>query len=268
MPKFNSLKPGDPIKMLANDKLYLTNTDGQRLGAVIAKLEQKGNERKSNYNVKMAYHYFSDVDKDDEDDENKSEFEGNCFYDCMSDTNPNITYYTTINLRAIYNALMALIDGGANGCIGGKDMTLLYNHLHHKRVNVGVVNGHQMTNLRLAVIAAYIKTQSGPIIGIFNNVAVDAKLDQSILSRIQMRAANNFISDVRKCFGGLQMIETNSNHKIPIKFTTRLPLSFKIQSKIVKSRYGLRYGDNPFVHFISVRTSCALRRWLFLFLLV
>ena len=145
------------------------------------------------------------------------------FYDCMSDTNPAITYHTTINLRAIYNALMALIDGGANGCIGGKDMTLLYYHLHHKRVNVGVANGHQMTNLRLAVMAAYIKTQSGPIIGIFHNVAADTQLDQSILSCIQMRAAKNFISDVPKCLGGLQMIETNSNHKIPIKFTAGLP---------------------------------------------
>ena len=82
-------------------------------------------------------------------------------------------------------------------------MTLLYYHLDHKRVNVGVANGHQMTNLRLAVMAAYIKTQSGPIIGIFNNVAADSKLDQSILSCIQMRAANNFISDVPKCFGRL-----------------------------------------------------------------
>ena len=102
-------------------------------------------------------------------------------------------------------------------------MTLLYYHLHHKRVSVGVANGYQMTNLRSAVMAAYIKTQSGLIIGIFNNVAADTKLDQSILSCIQMRAANNFISDVPKCFGGLQMIETNSNHKIPIKFTAGLP---------------------------------------------
>ena len=102
-------------------------------------------------------------------------------------------------------------------------MTILYYHLHHKRVNVGVANEHQMTNLRLAVMAVYIKTQSGPIIGTFNNVAADAKLDQSILSCIQMRAANNFITNVPKCFGGLQMIETNSNHRIPIKFTAGLP---------------------------------------------
>ena len=123
----------------------------------------------------MAYHYFSELNDDAEDDESKSEFEGNSFYNCMSDTDPAITYHTTINLRAIYNALMALIDGGANGCIGGKDMTLLYYHLDHKRVNVGVANGHQMTNLRLAVMAAYIKTQSGPIIGIFHNVAADTQ---------------------------------------------------------------------------------------------
>ena len=72
-------------------------------------------------------------------------------------------------------------------------------------------------------MAAYIKTKSESIIRIFNNVAADAKLDQSILLCIQMRAANNFISDVHKCFEGLQMIETNLNHSIPIKFVAELP---------------------------------------------
>ena len=65
--------------------------------------------------------------------------------------------------------------------------------------------------------------KSGPIIGIFNNVAADATIEQSILSCTQMRAAHNFISDVHKKHGGLQMIQTNSGHRIPIKFVAGLP---------------------------------------------
>ena len=71
-------------------------------------------------------------------------------------------------------------------------------------------------------MAAYIKTKLDPIIGIFNNVAADAKIEQSILTCTQMRAAKEFISNVYKCFGGLQLIETNSNHIIIIKVVTGL----------------------------------------------
>ena len=148
----------------------------------------------SNISVARTYKFFSAIDDDDNKNDNTTIIDGNCFYDCISDTNgdctPDVTYHTTINLNlhAIYNALMALIDGGANGCIGGtKDMTILYYHLDHKRVNIGVANGHQMTNLQLAVMASYIKTISGPIIGIFNNVAADATIEQSILSCTHQR---------------------------------------------------------------------------------
>lgn len=37
-----------------------------------------------------------------------------------------------------------------------------------------------MINLQLAIMAAYIETKSGSIIGIFNNVAADAKTERSI----------------------------------------------------------------------------------------
>ena len=134
----------------------------------------------------------------------------------------NATYVTRVNLRDLYKELLALIDGGANGCIGGTDLTLLWYHMYHKRVNVGVANGHQMTNLRLAVMAAYIETTEGPKCGIFNNIAADAKIKQSILSCTQMRAAGNFISDVPKGLGGLQLMQTNSGHKIPFKICSGL----------------------------------------------
>lgn len=38
-----------------------------------------------------------------------------------------------------------------------------------------------------------------------------------------MRPEENFISNFHRYFGGLQMIQTNLNHRIPIKFIAGLP---------------------------------------------
>lgn len=54
--------------MLADDKCYLADGEGNRLGTVISKL-RKGSAKGYNYNVKMArtYEYISAIGKDDTD---------------------------------------------------------------------------------------------------------------------------------------------------------------------------------------------------------
>ena len=149
LPTFRSLRPGAPTKVLANDLCYITKKDGTRLATLnFASLKRYANANANakaqsnsvNFSVTMAqsYAHFSATGDDDNDKSDTTTFDGNCFYECTEA--PNITYHTTINLRAIYNTIMSLIDGGANGTIGGKDMTLMWYRMDHKRVNVGVAN--------------------------------------------------------------------------------------------------------------------------------
>ena len=107
----------------------------------------------------------------------------------MDDNDGNqqpITYETTVNLRKVGETIKALIDGGANGGIGGEDMTLVGFHPEHKKVNVGIAGDHQMTGLPLAVFAAMMMSDKGPVIGIFHNYALCRRQKQSIHSKIQL----------------------------------------------------------------------------------
>ena len=81
-------------------------------------------------------------------------------------------------------------------------------HPGNRKVNIGIAGDHQMTGLQLATFAAYIVSDQGPFIGIFNNYAHCPDQAQSIHSKIQLQANNLMVNDTSRKFGGLQMLRT------------------------------------------------------------
>jgi hypothetical protein len=58
-----------------------------------------------------------------------------------------------------FNKLLALMDGGANGGISGRDMKLMSYNTDGQRVNIGIAGDHQMIRKRLRTFCAVINTQ-------------------------------------------------------------------------------------------------------------
>ena len=65
-------------------------------------------------------------------------------------------------------------------------MAIIVWHPGNCKVNIGIAGDHQMTGLQLAMFAAYIVSDRGPFIGIFNNYAHCPDQAQSIHSKIQL----------------------------------------------------------------------------------
>jgi hypothetical protein len=78
------------------------------------------------------------------------------------------TYVASAHESKFSNKLLALMDGGANGRIGGRDMKLMSYNTDRQRVNIGITGDHQMTGKRLGTFCAVINTQLGRILGIFH----------------------------------------------------------------------------------------------------
>ena len=135
-----------------------------------------------------------------------------------------ITYHTyQVTKRLLTELIRALIDGRANGGIGGRDMAIVEWQPNHWKVNIGIVDDHQMTGLQLATFAAYIKLDQGPFIGIFNNYAHCPDQTQSIHSKIQLQANNIMVNDTSKTFGGQQMLRTNCKKQVTLQYVAGLP---------------------------------------------
>ena len=67
-PKFSSLKPGDPIKLLANEKCYIVRENGERVCVLnYASLPKHVTNKANNLNISVArtYEFFSATDDDD-----------------------------------------------------------------------------------------------------------------------------------------------------------------------------------------------------------
>ena len=93
-----------------------------------------------------------------------------------------------------------------------------------------------MTGLRLHVgtYAAYILTDQGPVIAIFNNYAHFPDQAQSIHSKIQLQSNQNLVNDTATAFGGLQMIRTSCGKQIPLRYVAGLPYLEKESSPTTK----------------------------------
>jgi hypothetical protein len=66
-----------------------------------------------------------------------------------------------------------LIDGGANGGLGGSDVHVMWEM--HCTADVASIGGKSLTNLPICTIGAVIPTNKCPIIGVFNQYAYYGK---------------------------------------------------------------------------------------------
>ena len=134
-----------------------------------------------------------------------------------------VTYETSVNVRKVGESIKSLIDGGASGGIGGKDMTLIGFYPEHKKVNVGIAGDHQVTGLRLAVFAAMMMPNKGPVIGIFHNYALCRRQNNQFTLRSNCKRPVACLDDTSKHFQGTQPFTLASGHRVPMKFSAGLP---------------------------------------------
>jgi hypothetical protein len=93
------------------------------------------------------------------------------------------TYVASAHASNFLNELVALMDGGANGGIGGRDMKLMSYNIDRRRVNISIAGDHQMTGKRLRTFCAVISKQLGRVFGIFHQYAHVPEQAKSIHSR-------------------------------------------------------------------------------------
>ena len=94
-----------------------------------------------------------------------------------------------------------LIDRGANGGLAGADMRVI--HTTPRKINIVVIDDHELTGLNVVTAAALLDTQKGPIIGVFHEYAHLGK-GRSIHAAGQMEWFNCQVDDRSKIVGGAQ----------------------------------------------------------------
>jgi hypothetical protein len=149
----------------------------------------------------------------------------NCFDQIPSPLPPpnGGTYVISAHASKFFTELLALMDGGANGGIGGRDMKIMSYNMDGRRVNIGIAGDHQMTGKRLGTFCAVINTQLGHVLGIFHQYAHVPEQAKSIHSRCQFQAHGNLVGDTATIYGGPQRIDTLDGYQLPLSIRSGLP---------------------------------------------
>jgi hypothetical protein len=111
-------------------------------------------------------------------------------------------YVISAHASKFFTELLALMDGSANGGIGGRDMELMSYNTDGRRVNIGIAGDHQMTGKQLGTFCAVINTQLGRVLGIFHQYAHVPEQAKYIHSRCQFQAHENLVGDTATIYGG------------------------------------------------------------------
>jgi uncharacterized membrane protein YgcG len=114
----------------------------------------------------------------------------------------------------------SLIDGGANGGLGGSDVKLL--ETTDRFADVTGIDGHKMVNLPIGTVAGKVLTTRGPIIAIWHQYVYSGK-GHTIHSSHQMRHFMLDVDDKSVNDNGKQRIKTVEGYIIPLKFEDGLP---------------------------------------------
>jgi hypothetical protein len=115
----------------------------------------------------------------------------------------------------------ALTDDGANGGLGGSDVRVMWEM--YSNADVAGIGGKSLTNLPICTVGAVIKTNEGPIIGVFNKYAYYSK-GQTIHSVNQFKHFGIVVDDSLCQFAhGKQWLETPEGSFIPISICNGLP---------------------------------------------
>jgi hypothetical protein len=133
------------------------------------------------------------------------------------------TYVASAHASKFFNELLALMDGGANGGIDGRDMKLMSYNTDGRCVNIGIAGDHQMTGKRLGTLCAVINTQLGRVLGIFHQYSHVPEQAKSIHSRCQFQAHGKQVGDTATIYGGPQYIDTSDGYQLPLSIRSGLP---------------------------------------------
>ena len=193
LPRKTELPLADPRRFMANKTTPVIGKDGKVVGHIA-------------YTAAMAKinHRFDQVD-------------------CHLPNTSKDNYVVSVNATKFFNEPLALMDGGANGGIGGRDMRLMSYNADGRRVNIGIAGDHQMTGKRLGTFCSVIVTNRGKILAIFHQYAHVPEQEKSIHSKCQFQAHNNLVGDTATAYGGPQRIQTADGYQLPLSIRSGLP---------------------------------------------
>ncbi len=135
-------------------------------------------------------------------------------------------YRTTRQMNPVYEVSQryrsergALVDRGANGLVAGNDVRIISTNPGAK-VDVGGIDSHRITDIRVGTVGGVMQSQIGEFIGIFHQAALHGK-GRSIMSSSQMETFGVTVDDRSIKAGGKQMIQTHG-YAIPIDIIDNL----------------------------------------------
>ena len=106
-----------------------------------------------------------------------------------------------------------LVDCGANGGLAGSDMRVI--HRTNRKINIQVIDNHEVTGLDVVTAAILLNTSQGKVIGIFNEYAYLGK-GSSIHSSGQLEWFKTNVDDKSIKVGGTQLITTLEGYSVPL----------------------------------------------------
>ena len=106
-----------------------------------------------------------------------------------------------------------LVDCGANGGLAGSDMRVI--HKTHCKINIQVIDNHEVTGLDVVTAATLLNTSQGKVIGIFNEYAYLGK-GSSIHSSGQLDWFKTNVDEQSVKVGGTQLITTMDGYSVPL----------------------------------------------------
>jgi hypothetical protein len=131
------------------------------------------------------------------------------------------TTYAVSNHKRIKALELALMDGGANGGVGGSNVRLLQRDPHQRATLTGM-NEHQVNDVPIGTCAGKIKTKDGFIIGIMHQYAY-LGTGATIHSKGQWQHFKNEVDDSSRKVGGKQQVITLDDYIIPLSVIDGLP---------------------------------------------
>ena len=136
--------------------------------------------------------------------------------------NFNTIEYCVSKRRTHTQQSTALIDRGANGCVAGADCTFMGRSEVERNVHITGMDEHQINDIPIATVGAYVVSNRGPVIAIFHEVAWTGR-HQSIISAIQLEHFRNRVDDRAEQLGGGQQITTADGYNFPLSINNGLP---------------------------------------------
>ena len=127
------------------------------------------------------------------------------------------------HVRAVHDGEPSgsLVDGGCNGGLAGDDVLLIHT-VPHQTVTVNGIAGTGFEDIPIGTVAAFVPTESGPIIGFFHQYATTGK-GHTIHSPNQLRHFGNIVDDCPRSHGGSQRLQTHDGYCIPLSIRGGLP---------------------------------------------